>query len=105
MQKNFDREYCPASPVLEWMSNKWAMVVLLRLEEQGTMRFNELFRTIPHISEKMLNSALKHLIINNLITRTAYAEVPPRVDYALTPLGKDFITQLHLLINWSKNAL
>lgn len=102
MQKKFDRDYCPASPVLEWMGNKWAMVVLLRLEEQGTMRFNELFRTIPRVSEKMLASALRHLVDNGLATRTVYAEVPPRTDYALTPLGRDFLDRLHALIEWSK---
>lgn len=105
MQKKFDHDYCPASPVLEWMSNKWAMVVLLRLEEQGTMRFNELFRTIPRVSEKMLTSALRHLTDNGLATRTVYAEVPPRVDYALTLLGKDFLIQLHALIDWSKENI
>lgn len=100
MQKKFDRDFCPASPVLEWLGNKWAMVVLLHLEEQGVMRFNELFRTIPRVSEKMLASALQHLVNNGLAIRTVYAEVPPKVEYTLTPLAKDFLKQLHVLIDW-----
>ena len=105
MQKKFDRDYCPASPLLEWLGNKWAMVVLLRLEEQGTMRFNELFRTIPRVSEKMLASALKHLVDNGLTERRIYAEVPPKVEYSLTPLAKAFLTQLHALIDWGKENI
>ena len=105
MQKKFDRNYCPASPLLEWLGNKWAMVVLLRLEEQGTMRFNELFRTIPHMSEKMLASALKHLVENGLAERQVYAEVPPKVEYSLTPLAEAFLPQLHALIDWGKENI
>ena len=105
MQKKFDRDFCPASPLLEWLGNKWAMVVLLRLEEQGTMRFNELFRTIPHVSEKMLASALKHLVENGLAERRVYPEVPPRVEYSPTPLAKNFLKQLHPLIEWSKENI
>ena len=105
MQKKFDRNYCPASPLLEWLGNKWAMVVLLRLEEQGTMRFNELFRTIPHVSEKMLASALKHLVENGLAERQVYAEVPPKVEYSLTPLAERFLPQLHALIDWGKENI
>lgn len=105
MQKKFERDYCPASPLLEWLSNKWAMVVLLQLEEQGVMRFNELYRTIPRVSEKMLASALRHLVDNGLANRHVYAEVPPKVEYSLTPLAKDFLKQLHVLIDWGKDKI
>ena len=61
MRKKLDYEYCSASPVLEWLGDKWALVVLLKLRENGIMRFNELYKLIPSISEKMLSTALRSL--------------------------------------------
>lgn len=52
MRKKLDYEYCSASPILEWLGDKWALVVLLKLHENGVIRFNELYKTIPSISEK-----------------------------------------------------
>ena len=56
MRKKLDYEYCSASPILEWLGDKWALVVLLKLHENGVIRFNELYKTIPSISEKMLST-------------------------------------------------
>ena len=62
MRKKLDYEYCSASPILEWLGDKWALVVLLKLHENGVIRFNELYKTIPSISEKMLSTVLRSLI-------------------------------------------
>lgn len=66
MRKKLDYEYCSASPILEWLGDKWALVVLLKLHENGVIRFNELYKTIPSISEKC--SLLFALIGNGRIS-------------------------------------
>ena len=58
MRKKLDYDYCSASPILEWLGDKWALVVLLKLHENEVIRFNELYKTIPSISEKMLSTVL-----------------------------------------------
>lgn len=60
MKKKLNYDYCQAAPVLEWMSQKWALVVMLRIEayEKESIRFSELFRTIPQVSEKYLRQRL-----------------------------------------------
>ena len=58
MRKKLDYEYCSASPVLEWLGDKWALVVLLKLRENGIMRFNELYKLIPSISALGLTGTL-----------------------------------------------
>ena len=62
MRKKLDYDYCSASPILEWLGDKWALVVLLKLHENGVIRFNELYKTIPSISEKMLSTVLRSLV-------------------------------------------
>ena len=69
MRKKLDYEYCSASPILEWLGDKWALVVLLKLHENGVIRFNELYKTIPSISEKMLSTVLRSLVTDGLVSR------------------------------------
>ena len=80
MKKKLNYDYCQAAPVLEWMSQKWALVVMLRIEEyeKESIRFSELFRTIPQVSEKVLASTLDYLLQEGLVTRERFEEVPPR---------------------------
>ena len=68
MKKKLNYDYCQAAPVLEWMSQKWALVVMLRIEEyeKESIRFSELFRTIPQVSEKVLASTLDYLLTSSL---------------------------------------
>jgi DNA-binding HxlR family transcriptional regulator len=77
---------CPARSVLILLAEKWSVLALHALSE-GTHRTGELRRRIGGISEKMLIQTLKRLEAAGLVARTSYAEVPPRVDYALTELG------------------
>lgn len=85
--KKLDYEYCKAALLTEWMGDKWALAVLMHLHEHGTMRYNELFRTIPHISERVLASTLRQLVHDGFVNRRVYAEVPPRVEYRTTTLA------------------
>lgn len=70
MKKKLNYDYCQAAPVLEWMSQKWALVVMLRIEEyeKESIRFSELFRTFPQVSEKVLASTLDYLLQEGLVT-------------------------------------
>lgn len=103
MRKKLDYEYCSASPVLEWLGDKWALVVLLKLHENGIMRFNELCKLIPAISEKMLSTALRSLETDGLIHRKVYPEVPPRVEYSVSDFGITLIPHLESIMQWGQD--
>lgn len=98
--KKLDYNYCKAAPILELFANKWTMVVLHRLHESGVMRFNEIYRTIPSISEKVLAQTLDRLHENGLISRTVYPEAPPRVVYDIAELGYSLYPLLENLMQW-----
>lgn len=100
MAKNLDYEYCKAAPMLEWIGNKWALVVLLNISENEPMRFNELYRTIPSVSEKVLSQVLKQLNTDGLIHRELFPDVPPRVEYSVTAFGKTLLPHIESLIKW-----
>jgi len=72
--------------ILDQVGDKWTLMVIATLRG-GVMRYTDLLRAIPGISERMLSRTLAQLHRDGLVTRTAYAEVPPRVEYALAPLG------------------
>lgn len=102
MAKKLDYEYCKAAPMLEWMGNKWALVVLLKVSENGRVRFNELFRTIPAISEKVLSQVLRQLYIDGILDRQLYPDVPPRVEYSVSDFGKTLLPLVQNLIDWAR---
>ncbi|NML93002.1 winged helix-turn-helix transcriptional regulator [Novosphingobium olei] len=89
------RHYPPVSPEVEALvedvigrvADKWTMIVIEALEEHGTLRFSEIWRAVPRISQKMLTQTLRRMERDGLVSRTIHACVPPRVDYALTELG------------------
>jgi DNA-binding HxlR family transcriptional regulator len=94
-------EDCTAiSGVLARVGDKWSILVVSRLGER-TMRFNELRRDIGGISQRMLTLTLRGLERDGLITRTVFATVPPRVDYALTPLGCSLLKPVNGLSDWA----
>ena len=109
MNKKLNYEYCHAAPVLEWMGQKWALVTLLRMKEAddeaaqaGGIRFSDLYRTIPQISEKMLASTLDYLEQEGLVNRIAHATFPPHVTYSLTPLALNFLREISYVIEWGQ---
>jgi DNA-binding HxlR family transcriptional regulator len=88
------------SDVLARIGDKWSVLVVTRLGE-GSMRFNELRRSIGGISQRMLTLTLRGLERDGLVTRTIYPTIPPRVDYALTPLGRDLLQPVSALGAWA----
>ncbi|MFJ5431169.1 winged helix-turn-helix transcriptional regulator [Pectobacterium actinidiae] len=91
---------CPIRDVLDRIGDRWSLLILEALA-QKTLRFNELHRHIDDISRQMLSRTLKRLDADGFIHRTLYAEVPPRVEYTLTPLGHSFLQPMQLLIQWA----
>ena len=81
MAKKLDYGYCKAAPMLEWIGNKWALVVLVKISESESVRFNQLYRDIPSVSEKVLSQVLRQLVTDGIVSRKLYPDVPPRVEY------------------------
>lgn len=99
---NFHKEgLCPIRDVLSRLGDKWSMLVLVTLSANGTMRFNEIYRTIADISQRMLTVTLRTLETDGLVRRQAYPEVPPRVEYRLTETGESLIPCLQGLVDWA----
>lgn len=86
--------------VLDRVGDKWSMLVIGVLQ-YGSLRYTDLQRQIPGISQRMLTRTLRQLQEDGLITRTAYAEVPPRVEYALAPLSRGLNELVMQLIGWA----
>ncbi|SEJ16336.1 transcriptional regulator, HxlR family [Dyadobacter koreensis] len=94
-------EDCPVRSVLDRVGDKWSILVITILGECGTLRFNELNAVIGTISQKMLTVTLKTLEADGLISRKIYPQVPPRVEYSLTPLGESLLPAMSLLVDWA----
>ncbi len=95
---------CPTRTVLDHVMSKWGVLVLLALSD-GTRRWGVLRREVDGISEKMLASTLRTLEADGLVHRQSYPEVPPRVEYALTGLGRDLMERMLPLMEWlAQNA-
>lgn len=91
---------CPIRDVLDRIGDQWSLLILINLSG-GTMRFNELNRSITDISKQMLSRTLKKLEGDGLITRTSFGEIPPRVEYSLTDLGVSLMGPMQKLIDWA----
>lgn len=90
---------CPSRVVLDHVTSKWGVLVLVALSER-TLRWGELRRVVEGISEKMLASTLRTLEADGLVLREATPSIPPRVDYSLTPLGRELADHLLPLMSW-----
>ena len=99
--KKPDLPTCPVETTLFFLSTKWSALILRDLMD-GPRRFNELQRSIGHISQKVLTSNLRQMEKHGLLTRTVYAEVPPRVEYELTELGASLKPVLDTLRWWGE---
>lgn len=91
---------CPIRDVLDRIGDQWSLLILQVLEH-GTMRFSAINRAIGDISKQMLSKTLKRLEEDGFIRRTLYPEVPPRVEYELTDLGRSFLVPMKGLIVWA----
>lgn len=94
---------CPIRNILARISDKWSLLVIYTLDRSGKekLRFKELQREIADISQKMLAATLRTLEEDGYVTRTVYPEVPPRVEYALTPRAKSLLPYINGLIEWA----
>ncbi len=92
---------CPIRNILSRFGDKWSMLVLYTLECRGTMRYSEIARSIPDISQKMLTTTLRTLGQDGLVARKLYTEVPPRVEYSLTQRSQSLMPHLDSLIQWA----
>ncbi|MFN7116538.1 MAG: winged helix-turn-helix transcriptional regulator [Saprospiraceae bacterium] len=90
---------CPVIETLTVIGGKWKPVILWEME-RGVLRFGELKRTIPGITQKMLTQQLRELEDDGIIWRKVYAEVPPRVEYGITEYGKTLRTLLNEMARW-----
>lgn len=95
---------CPSREVLDRLTSRWSGLVLIALAER-VHRFSELRRRIGGVSEKMLSQTLGLLEEDGFVERTVYAEVPPRVEYALTDLGREAAERLDWLVEWIEASL
>lgn len=96
---------CPIRNVLSRVSSKWSLVVMYTLNHQGASRFNSLQHQIPDISQKVLTSTLRNLVVDGFVERAAFPEVPPRVEYSLTCRGRAFMECAQPLIDWAYNNM
>jgi DNA-binding HxlR family transcriptional regulator len=92
---------CHAREVLARVGDKWSVYVIHVLGNAQTVRFNELRNQVDGISQRMLTVTLRGLERDGMVTRTVYPEVPPRVEYALTPLGATLRQLVRGLVAWS----
>lgn len=101
MQNFHHINVCPIHDIISRISSKWAMLVLVTLHSNGTMRFNDIQKSIGEVSQRMLTVTLRSLEADGLIHRKVYPEVPPRVEYKLSERGESLMPLLQSLIDWA----
>ena len=107
MQKNtktkiIKKTLLPVEIALDMIGGKWKILIFWHLKD-SVLRFSELKRKIPKITQKMLIQQLRELESDNLIHRKVYAQVPPKVEYSLTDLGKSFLPILRTMHKWGES--
>lgn len=90
---------CPVLIVQKILGGKWKIIILFKLKN-GTMRFNELQKSIPNISQAILTSQLRDLEKDKVVTRKIYPVVPPKVEYSITEIGQKLLPALEELFKW-----
>ena len=93
---------CPVETTLLLIGDKWKVLILRDLMD-GTKRFGELKKSIGHVTQKVLTAQLRDMEANGLLTRTVYAEVPPRVEYTLTDIGYSLKPILDSMVTWGSS--
>ncbi len=91
---------CPVEVALDIIDGKWKLRILYFLQDK-TLRYNEIQEKIPAITQKVLTTQLRQLEKDGIVTRRAYAEIPPRVEYSLTPIGEKLINVYKALNTWA----
>lgn len=93
--------FCPIRDIISRLSDKWSLLVIVTLSKEDKMRFNEIQKELNDISQRMLTVTLRSLQADGLVYRKAYAEIPPKVEYQLTELGKSLLLPLQGLVDWA----
>lgn len=96
---------CPSRQILQHVTSRWGVLLLVVLREKGVQRFSELRRCVGGISEKMLAQTLKHLEQDGFVDRQVLDSVPPHVEYRLTPLGHEVAQRVAALADWIETNL
>lgn len=96
------KKLCPVKDIMAGYGDKWSMYTVLLLGQHQVLRFNELRLHITGISQRMLTVTLRSLEEDGIVLRTLYPEIPPRVEYSLTPLGESLLKQLLQLACWAE---
>lgn len=104
-EKEKPHEFCPVRDIMDRFGDKWSLLAILNLGHSGITRFNELKSKIDGISQRMLTVTLRSLERDGLITRKIYAEIPPRVEYELTPLGIGLLQKILDLAQWASGSM
>lgn len=91
---------CSVEAAVSLIDGKWKCVILWHLQEEGTVRFNELRRRLPGITQRMLTNQLRELEVDGLLDRVVYAQVPPKVEYSLSERGRSLAPILQALKSW-----
>ncbi len=100
------QEYrCHMEVTLELIGGKWKLFLLYKLGQNGVMRFSELGRLHPRITQKMLAQQLKELEADGLVHRESYNQVPPKVEYSLTERGRGLLPIMEAMIEWGRDYL
>ena len=86
---------------LRMLEGRWKMVIIFHLFDRGTLRFSELERAIPGVSQKVLINQLRELETDGIVERKIYPQVPPKVEYRLSPWGEQMCPALDLLLEWT----
>lgn len=100
-EKNSIVEICPIRNVVARFGSKWALLIIIVLDENTTLRFNQLGKLIPDISTKVLANTLHTLEADGLVKRTVFPEIPIRVEYNLTKTGKSLVPIITSLTQWA----
>ncbi|WP_461631538.1 winged helix-turn-helix transcriptional regulator [Labilibaculum euxinus] len=101
-KSEWDITNCPVRTVLDRFGDKWSILVLLILGEKQKLRFNEINKEVgSDISQKMLTVTLRKLEADGFILRTIYPEIPPKVEYEITDLGKSLVPHVNNLTKWA----
>lgn len=93
--------FCPVEATLDMVAGKWKVMIIYYLL-QGTRRFNQLQRELQGVTHRTLTQQLRELAQDGLVIRTDYREIPPRVEYSLSPLGKTLKPVLKAMQNWGE---
>jgi len=94
--------YCTVELTLQVIGGKWKPIIIYRLGHEGTLRFSEMKRSIPNITQKMLTQQLRELESDGVVHREVYPQVPPRVEYSLTALGQTVMPVIDSLCRWGE---